>query len=134
MLRRIVLIVIAILLSSYGAFAIHQHKDFGLFSGNIVERSYGAGFEHDRPILPFSNIQRARDVGSGGFALQLDRILISQRASAWGLGGISDAYQTGSGIGYQDHIIDGNDAQHVGLPIVVQQQCPGVGFGESVYN
>ena len=134
MFRRIVLIVAVILLSSSGAFAIYQHEDFVIFSENIVERSGATGFRHDGNLLPFSNIQINRDVGSGSIAMQIDRTIIGQRASAWGLGGTSGTDQMGLGIGYQDQIVGGNWAQYVGHPTAIQEQGLDVGLGETMYK
>jgi len=127
MSRRIVLTgTIALLLSS-SAFAVNQHEDFVIFSENIAERSGDTGSNHDGNLLPFSNIQINRDVGSGSIAMQIDRAMIGQHASAWGLGGTSGAHQMGLGIGYQDQIVGGH-------PIAVQKQGLGLGFGETVYK
>jgi len=126
MFGRIVLIGIVLLLSS-SSFAIYQHKDFVTFSENIVGRSGDTGSANNGNLLPFSNIQINRDVGSGSIAMQLDQGIIGQHASAWGLGGTSGAGQMGLGIGYQDQIVGG-------LPAAVQEQGLGVSFSETVYK
>ncbi|MFQ6035207.1 MAG: hypothetical protein ACE5NM_05090 [Sedimentisphaerales bacterium] len=126
MFKRIVLTVAVILLLSSGAFAIYQHKDFVLFSENIVERSGAIGLQYNSNLLPFSNIQINRDIGSGSIAMQVDRAIIGQRAGAWGLGGTSGTGQMGLGMGYQNQI--------VGHPAVVQQQDLGLGFAETMYK
>jgi len=133
-IKRVVLVIAIILLLSSSTFAIYQHKDFVLFAENIVERSGATGFQYDGNLLPFSNIQINRDAGSGSIAMQIDRTIIGQRASAWGLGGTSGTDQMGFGIGYQDQIVGGNWAQYVGHPTAVQQQGLDLGFAETVYK
>jgi len=134
MFGRIVLIVAVILLLSSGAFAIYQHEDVVIFSENIVGRSGATGFQYDGNLLPFSNTQINRDVSSGSIAMQVDQVIIGQRASAWGLGGTSGTGQMGFSIDYQDQIVGGNWDQYVEHPTTVQQQGLNVGFAETVYK
>jgi len=127
MARRIVLTGAVVLLLSSSSFAIYQHEDFVLFSETIAERIADIGLAHDGKLLPSSNIQINRDVGSGSTAMQIDRVMIGQRASAWGLGGTSGAGQMGLGIGYQDQIVGGHAA-------TVQKQGLGLSFSGTAYK
>jgi len=132
--RRIILIVSVMLLSSSAAFGIHQRNDFAISAENIVESSGISGWQHDGKLLPITNSQITRDIGSRIIALQYERGIIGQRATVWGIGGASRVALMGLGIGYQDQIAGSNLLNYIGGPTALQQQGLGTGLAGILYK
>src|SRR4030042_5574883 len=101
-------IVIVLLLSS-GTFAdIGQAEGFFIGAGNVVERAGGAGWAEGGNTVMVAHGQEAYTVGMA--AIQEETGILTQNASAAGVGGATAVMQQASAGGLQGQFIGGGRA------------------------
>lgn len=128
--RKFILSVIVVLLLSSGAFAvvgrpggfsvIGQAEGFSIGALNVVGRFGGVGSAEGGNMVMVGHAQEAHDVASGTAALQEETAILTQSASAVGVGGASGVVE--------EAIINGAQGQNIAPGMRAEGQSIEVGL------